>query len=229
MQKLVKGVHQFRANIFSPQRELFERLALNQEPDALFITCSDSRIGPNLLTQTGPGELFILRNAGNIIPTAGALYGGEAATIEYAVTALGVRDVIVCGHTGCGAMQALLADQAKIAEDMPAVASWLKHAEATRRIMRENYQTLSGDALVNATVEENVLVQLENLRTHPSVAAKLARGELHLHAWVYQLETGEVYAFRPEEGEYTLLTGSETGSIAAEGSPSRRSVVTRPI
>jgi carbonic anhydrase len=226
MQKLVKGVHQFQANVFSPQRELFERLVGGQEPDALFITCSDSRIGPNLLTQTGPGELFILRNAGNIVPPSGALHGGEAATVEYAVATLGVRDIIVCGHTGCGAMRALLGDPAALAEDLPAVASWLKYAEATRRIMRENYQALAGDALLNATVEENVLVQLENLRTHPAVAAKIARGELHLHAWVYQLETGRVYAFRPEEGEYTALNEADSSAPAA-GVP--RSVVTRPI
>src|SRR5947209_1011259 len=109
MQKLVEGVHHFQANIFSPQRELFERLADGQSPVALFITCSDSRINPNLLTQTEPGELFILRNAGNLVPPYGAGPGGEAATVEFATAALGIRDIIVCGHSHCGAMRALLA------------------------------------------------------------------------------------------------------------------------
>ena len=104
MQKLLEGLHHFQQNIFSSQRELFERLAKGQSPETLFITCSDSRINPNLLTQTQPGELFILRNAGNIIPPYGAANGGEGATIEYAVAVLGVKDIIVCGHAHCGAM-----------------------------------------------------------------------------------------------------------------------------
>src|SRR5262245_42518317 len=162
MQKLVQGIHHFQANIFRPQRELFERLADGQDPDTLFIACSDSRVNPNLITQTEPGELFILRNAGNIVPPYGAASGGEEATIEYAVAALDVKDVIVCGHSHCGAMKGLL-DPSGVAE-MPAVARWLGHAEATRRIMKEKYRELSNTALLTATVEENVLVQLENLR-----------------------------------------------------------------
>src|SRR5438034_382656 len=169
MQKLVQGLHHFQANIFCSQRELFERLAKKQTPDALFITCSDSRINPNLITQTNPGDLFILRNAGNIIPPHGAANGGEGATIEFAVTALGVEDVIVCGHSHCGAMHGLL--NAGALHEMPATSAWLSHAEATRRIVREKYRGLGDEQLIAVTVEENVLVQLENLRTHPAAAA----------------------------------------------------------
>src|SRR5436309_9182659 len=140
MQKLVEGIHHFQANIFRPQRDLFERLAAGQHPVALFITCSDSRINPNLLTQTDPGELFILRNAGNIIPPYGAGQGGEAATVEFATAALGIQDVIVCSHSHCGAMKGLL--DPKAVRDLPAVAQWLTHAEATRRIMRDKYPHL---------------------------------------------------------------------------------------
>jgi carbonic anhydrase len=215
MQKLVQGIHQFQSNVFGPRRALFERLARGQAPEALFITCSDSRISPNLLTQTDPGDLFILRNAGNLVPPFGATGGGEAATVEYAVAALGVRDVVVCGHTGCGAMQALLGDQGKLADDLPLVGAWLKHAEATRRIVRESYRHLDGERLARVAVEENVLVQLENLRTHPAVASKVARGELHLHGWVYAIETGRVYAFRPDEGQFTLLTEADASDEAA--------------
>jgi carbonic anhydrase len=193
MQKLVEGVHHFQASIFTSQRELFERLANGQHPEALFITCSDSRINPNLITQTDPGELFILRNAGNIIPPYGAANGGEGATIEFAVVELGVKDIIVCGHSLCGAMKGLLHPD-KLG-DMPAVRSWLAHAEATRRIMRDKYGDHTGSALLTATVEENVLVQIENLRTHPCVAAGLAKGDLKLHAWVYQIETGKVFDY----------------------------------
>ena len=204
MQKLVQGIHHFQANIFRSQRELFERLADGQRPDALFITCSDSRINPNLITQTEPGDLFILRNAGNIIPPHGAANGGEGATIEYAVAGLGVEDIIVCGHSHCGAMEALLnADSLK---HMPVVTAWLSHAEATRRIVREKYRDCANDRLVTVTVEENVLVQLENLRTHPAVAAALASGRLKLHGWVYKIETGEVFAYDPVRGQFLPVT-----------------------
>jgi carbonic anhydrase len=203
MQKLVQGIHQFQRSIFSRHRPLFERLAHGQKPHALFITCSDSRINPNLLTQTEPGELFILRNAGNLIPPHGASQGGEGATIEYAVVGLDVQDIIVCGHSLCGAMKGLL-DPALL-EGMPIVAGWLSHAEATRRIMAEKYADREGDALWTATVEENVLVQIENLRTHPSVAARLAQDRLKLHGWVYKIETGEVFAYDPAAGQFLPL------------------------
>ena len=211
MQKLVEGLHHFQANIFSSQRELFERLAHGQHPDALFITCSDSRINPNLITQTDPGDLFILRNAGNIVPPYGSTNGGEGATIEFAVAGLGVKDIIICGHSLCGAMRGLL--DADALKDMPAVAAWLSNAEATRRIMREKYSDRAGAALLTATVEENVLVQLENLRTHPAVAAGLARERLKLHGWVYKIETGEVFAYDPERGQFLALTEAAPAPI----------------
>ncbi len=203
MQKLLDGLHDFQAHVFAERREFFEHLALEQRPLALFITCSDSRINPNLLTQTDPGDLFIVRNAGNIIPPYGAMQGGEAATIEFGVAGLGVRDIIVCGHSHCGAMKALLDPPS--AEDFPAMRSFLGHAEATKRIVRENYQHLHDDALLTATVEENVLVQLEHLRTHPVVAAKLARRELNLHGWVYKIETGGVHAYDYRQQQFLSL------------------------
>jgi carbonic anhydrase len=214
MQKLIQGLHHFQTTVFDSQRALFERLAQGQSPETLFITCSDSRINPNLITQTAPGDLFILRNAGNIVPPHGAANGGEGATIEYAVAALGVKDIIVCGHSHCGAMAGLLKPASVAA--LPSVAAWLGHAEATRRIMEENYGHLDGAALLTATVEENVLSQLENLRTHPAVAAKMGRGELHLHGWVYKIETGEVFAYDDTTGQFvsvdtTALPAAPTG------------------
>jgi carbonic anhydrase len=195
MQKLIQGVHHFQANIFRSQRELFARLADGQNPDALFITCSDSRINPNLITQTEPGDLFIIRNAGNIIPPYGASDGGEGATIEFAVVGLGVKDLIVCGHSLCGAMEGLLNPESL--GTLPLMSAWLKHAEATRWVVREKYEALGPEAKLNVTIQENVLRQLENLRTHASVAAGLAAGTLHLHGWVYKIETGEVFAYDP--------------------------------
>jgi len=221
MQKLIQGLHEFQANIFSSQRELFERLARGQNPETLFITCSDSRINPNLITQTEPGELFILRNAGNIIPPYGAANGGEGATVEYAVSALGVKDIILCGHSHCGAMGGLLEPDGLT--ELPMVRSWLSHAETTRRIVRENYGHLSGPALLTATVEENVLVQLENLRTHPTVASALVGGRLNLHGWVYKIETGEVFAYDPQEGQFEPLA-AKVPELAAVGAREPRFV-----
>ena len=201
MQKLVDGIHKFQKDIFASQPKFFERLADGQQPLALFITCSDSRIDPNMLTQTKPGELFIMRNAGNIVPPYGASSCGEAATIEYAVAVLGVRDIIVCGHSHCGAMAALLHPE-QVAE-LPAVKNWLSHAECTARIIKENYSHITDkQARVTATVEENVLVQLESLRTHPSVHAALGRQEVQLHGWVYKFETGQVFAYDPDKGQF---------------------------
>ena len=213
MQKLVQGIHQFQANIFRSQKELFERLAKGQRPDALFITCSDSRINPNLVTQTDPGELFILRNAGNIVPPHGASNGGEAATIEFAVAGLGIQDIIICGHSHCGAMKGLL--DSSVLKDLPALTAWLLHAEATRRILKEKYDDRSGAALLTTAIEENVLIQLENLRTHPVVAAGLARGKLKLHGWVYKIETGQVFAFEPERGQFVPLSEAHREDMGA--------------
>ncbi len=205
MQKLVQGIHNFQKDIFGNQREMFEKLAKGQNPMALFITCSDSRINPNLITQTEPGDLFIMRNAGNIVPPYGAAAkSGEAATIEFAVAVLKVRDIIICGHSHCGAMSAVI--NPKIAEDLPAMRSWLESAESTRRIMRDKYPHLEGGALHTATVEENVLVQLENLKTHPTVAAAISSKSVNLHGWVYKIETGDVFAFNPEEGQFIPLS-----------------------
>lgn len=203
MQKLIEGIHQFQIKSFLPLKTLFEQLAKGQNPETLFITCSDSRIDPTLLTKAQPGDLFILRNAGNIVPPHGAGNGGEAATIEFAVASLGVKNIIICGHSHCGAMHGLLHPE-QVAS-LPAVSSWLSHAEMTRRIMRENYGHLEGDRLLTATVEENVLVQIENLQTLPAVGSRLVRGDLHVHGWVYKIETGEVFAYDRGNGQFMKL------------------------
>ena len=204
MQKLVEGLHRFQHGAFNSQKKLFQKLVDGQAPIALFITCSDSRIDPNLLTQTEPGELFVLRNAGNIVPPYGAVQGGEAATIEYAVAVLKVRDIVVCGHSHCGAMSGLLNPQSL--EGLTAVKSFLSYAECTRRITTENYTHITdAKARLVATVEENVLVQLENLRTHPAVASALGRDEIHLHGWGYKCETGQIFSYDVEQGQFLPL------------------------
>jgi carbonic anhydrase len=206
MQELVEGIHQFQRDVFSSKQLLFDRLAEGQQPLAMFITCSDSRIDPSLLTQTEPGELFILRNAGNIVPPYGEVADGAVAAVEYAVSVLGVKDIVLCGHSHCGAMGGLL-NREKLAK-LPAVRKWLRHADSTKRIIEENYEHITdADARLTATVEENVLVQLEHLRTHPTVATALRNNTLNLHGWVYEFETGQVFGYHPQHGQFVPLEG----------------------
>jgi carbonic anhydrase len=202
MKALIHGIHRFRNEVFGKRRGHFERLARGQNPAALFITCSDSRIDPALLTQSEPGDLFVLRNAGNLIPPYG-VSAGEEATIEFAVNGLGVRDIIVCGHSHCGAIKGLL-DPRQVAE-LPALARWLSFAEPTLRLVREKYGHLKGRQLITAAVRENVLVQIANLCTFPAVEERLVRGDLRLHGWSYEIATGEVLGFDPAQDAFVPI------------------------
>lgn len=206
MQKLVDGLRKFQQEVFPAKKELFESLAKGQQPSTLFITCADSRVVPDLFTSAEPGELFVIRNAGNIVPAWGRQPGGVTATIEFAVVALGVRSIVVCGHTDCGAMKGLLHPENLGA--LPTVATWLAQADATRQIVMENYKGAGEADLVNAMIRENVLVQLNNLETHPSVAARLARGELSLYGWIYEIATGEVDSYDAAQQRFVRLDGT---------------------
>jgi carbonic anhydrase len=211
MQNLIDGLLEFQNEGFSKYQELFETLAGGQKPSALFITCSDSRVNPNLLTGSDPGDLFVLRTAGNIIPPYDNSLGGEAATIEYAVQVLKIRDIIICGHSQCGAMGGLL-NPASL-EELHAVKAYLQHAQSCLANLDEKHSHLEdpGERLAR-TVEENVLVQLENIQTHPSVAAAVGRGDLKLHGWVYQFETGEVSAYNPNDDVFQLIRSDSPSS-----------------
>lgn len=201
MRKLLKGLGEFKINYVSTHQALLEQLSHGQKPRVLFITCSDSRIDPNLITQTDIGELFVIRNAGNIIPPFGAANGGEGATVEYAVHALGIEQIVVCGHSHCGAMKGLL-QLNKLQEDLPLVYDWLKHAEATRRLVRENYKNSNFEELLEITIAENVLTQIENLKTYPVIHSRMYQGRLKIYGWIYHIETGEVLAYDPETHSY---------------------------
>ncbi|MBM3801058.1 MAG: carbonic anhydrase [Acidimicrobiia bacterium] len=203
MKRIIEGLSKFQEEVFPQHEELFSELASGQRPEALLITCSDSRIDPALLTQTKPGDLFVIRNAGNIVPAFGQAIGGVTATIEYAVMALGVKDVIICGHSNCGAMKGVLHPE-QVAK-MKNVAAWLHYGEPARLIVEQKYSHLSGSELLMALTEQNVLAQLNNLRTHPAVAAGLAKGELRLHGWVYDIGTGDVTAFDASRDSFLPL------------------------
>lgn len=205
IKRIINGLNDFQQNYFKTHQDLFERLSQGQTPEILFITCSDSRIDPNLLTQTEPGELFIIRNLGNIIPPHGTLNSSEGAGIEYAVQAVNIKEVIVCGHSHCGSMKGLLQLQS-LSDEMPLVYDWLKHhGESTRRLVRENYHDYSEEELLNIAIQNNVLTQIENLETYPVIRSRLHAGKLRLHAWVYEIETGKILAYDVNQNQFVLL------------------------
>lgn len=207
MQKLLAGIHQFQSEVFATKRKLFQTLEAGQRPLALFITCCDSRVDPNLITQTEPGELFIVRNVGNIVPPYESELGGEAAAIEYAIRVLQVSDVIVCGHSQCGAMGGLLRPEGL--EGLPRVSEWLQFAGATKQIIDENYGHLTDpNHRLTVTVEENVLVQLEHLHTHPAIEEALTEWGLGVHGWVYKFESGQVFVYDVETQQFSLPAGT---------------------
>lgn len=209
--RLIQGVAQFQQNVFGAKESLFRKLEHGQSPAVLFITCSDSRINPNLLTLTDPGELFILRNAGNIVPPHGTGPSGEAATIEYAVRHLKVRDVVVCGHSKCGAVSGLLSPQSLT--DLPAVKDWLAYAAGVAEETDRLAKGLPPEERLITAVEQNVLRQLANLRTHPAVIEALAARKLRIHAWVYRFESGEVMAHDAAAGKFVPLNMAPKQSV----------------
>lgn len=203
MKKLLKGLRQFKSEYFCSNQALFEQLSRGQHPRVLFITCSDSRVDPAMITQAELGEIFVIRNAGNLIPPYGAANGGEGASVEYAVQALGIRQIVVCGHSHCGAMKGLLKME-ELREDLPLVYEWLKHAEATRRLIKEHYSDRTGEELLDITIAENVLTQIENLRTYPVIRTKLYEDELKIYGWIYDIDTSEMMGYDAEEHAYVL-------------------------
>ncbi|MBW3540645.1 MAG: carbonic anhydrase [Planctomycetes bacterium] len=213
MEKLITGVREFQTQDFPRRKAFYERLAARtQRPEALFITCSDSRVHPNEITSTEPGDLFLVRNAGNVVPPDGGPAGGEIATIEYALAVLNVRHIVICGHSQCGAMQAML--DGNVPDDLPGLKAWLRYLETTRQIVRRKHQNLEGAELLKAATEENVLVQMNHLSTHPQVASRLSMGELHIYGWYYDIGTGQVLEYDQSQGVFR-----ELGDDALAASP----------
>jgi carbonic anhydrase len=200
---ILRGLKRFQKKVYPKHRELFHKLALQQRPTALFITCADSRIDPCLLTQTKPGELFLCRVIGNIVPRYPESIGGVSATIEYAVGVLGVPDVIVCGHTDCGVMRGVLNPDAL--KPLASVSAWLSHAQPAREALANTGGNLSEPEFLLALAERNVVEQLRNLQTHPVVAARLEQGNLKLHGWVYHIGNGVVTTYNPKREKFVRI------------------------
>jgi carbonic anhydrase len=201
--RILKGLSRFQKNVYPKHRDLFQKLALGQRPEALFITCADSRIDPCMLTQTKPGDLFICRVIGNVVPPYPDAIGGVSATIEYAVGVLGVPDVIVCGHTDCGVMKGVVNPEPL--EPLTSVTAWLNYAQPARQAAAAQEQKLADLEFLLAVTERNVVEQLGNLRTHPSVAARLEQGDLRLHGWLYDLGEGVVTVYDPDREVFSPL------------------------
>jgi carbonic anhydrase len=190
--RLLDGVEEFSEHVFPESRELFASLATGQAPHTLFITCADSRVSPEMITQSQPGELFVCRNIGNIVPAYGEMLGGVSAVVEYAVLALNVRHIVVCGHSDCGAMKGL-AFGTSTTDEMPTVQAWLRNAETARSVVLAH--EVESERMVQAMVEENIRLQLTHLRTHPAVAGRLAQKRLAVQGWVYDIGHGKISVF----------------------------------
>lgn len=220
MNELIGRVLDFRREVFPIRSDLYERLATKgQSPKALMISCADSRVVPEEILRAQPGELFVCRNAGNIVPPFAQALGGVTSTVEYAVEALGVRDIIVCGHSDCGAMKALM--NPELMANMPNVAAWLRHSLAARQVVDGGYPGLEPHERHRAAALENVVIQLTHLRTHPSVAAGVARGDLTLHGWYFDIHAGEVLALDGTTGHFRPIEHDKPVPVALAAAPRR--------
>ncbi|HHF7367419.1 TPA: carbonic anhydrase [Legionella bozemanae] len=200
--RLMLGVRQFQNESFKQMEEDFKKLSAAQNPEILFITCSDSRLLPNLLTQTKPGDLFVIRNVGNIIPPS-HVPSSEAAGLMFALSELhSIKDIIICGHSHCGAMKGLLTPN--LHEHLPEVASWLTHSHSVLKQVNDSKELHADNFTlkVRQATKLNILAQMEHLKTYPLIAEKLARKELSIHGWFYEFETGEVFVYEPQYHEF---------------------------
>lgn len=205
MSRFAQGVVRFQRDVFPTKQKLFEQLSTGQSPEALFITCSDSRIETAMITQTEPGELFICRNAGNIVPPHTTQTGGMTASIEFAIGALKIPHIVICGHTECGAMKGAM-NRAALT-NLPHVREWLGHSQGAVDIVESLGADLSPEGKMQMLLQQNVMLQLQHLRTHPTVAVALAQKSVELHGWVYDIKSGGVSAY--DEATQTWLTVEE--------------------
>ncbi|MBA4150579.1 MAG: carbonic anhydrase [Verrucomicrobia bacterium] len=223
MIKLIRGVHQFRSKEFGRYRELFRQLSTEgQKPHTLFITCADSRVLAELITQSKPGDLFVVKNIGNIVPTADVVgsTNSTAAAIEFAVQTLEVEDIVICGHSHCGAMGALI-DENLNPESQPHLAGWMALAKPVRDVLEKAYGDLhqNREEMINTAALENVLFALDNLLTYPCVKTRLDAGTLRLHGWFFEIGTAELLVYDPEIKQFAPLIYSP-GKPSASSEPS---------
>jgi carbonic anhydrase len=205
LEKLKAGVRQFRSDVFPEREQMYVRAATDgQRPHTLFIACADARVDPTELTQSSPGEVFVLRNIGNMVPAYGEMLGGNSAVIEFAVSALKVKHIVICGHSDCGAMKALLHPDS--VKSMPTVTSWLTNAHTALAVAETlHIKSEWRRELLPVLTEQNVLLQLQHLKTHPSVGAAMAMGELTVSGWIYDIGKGQVSVAEDGQKVFTPL------------------------
>ena len=204
LEHLKDGIRQFRKDVYPDMAERYHQVMNEpQQPHALIITCADSRVHPDVLTQARPGEVFVTRNIGNMVPAYPEMLGGVSAVLEFAVAAMKVQHIVVCGHTECGAMKALLEPES--VEAMPTVKAWLTNAHAALSVARAIYKGNDESELLRIVTEQNVLLQVRHVQTHPAVAGAIARGELTLSGWVYDIAHGEVRICEGVDGKFEVL------------------------
>jgi carbonic anhydrase len=219
MQQLIDGYTRFRSKVYPQYSKLFEKLSKVQQPQALFICCSDSRVMPEMMMQCDPGVLFSCRNAGNLIPPPSEVGSGVPATIEYAIRVLKVPDIVVCGHSDCGAMKGILKSESL--ESLPVVRGWLEHAGPSARWltrMLKDTTSMSFEETLEVVTEANVIVQMQNLRMHPAVDEAIRKKAVRLHGWVYNIGSGEILQFDAEQGRFLpLVAGEQPSTMAPPG------------
>lgn len=223
MQQLIDGYTRFRSKVYPQHSKLFEKLAKGQQPQALFICCSDSRVMPEMMMQCDPGVLFSCRNAGNLIPPPSEVGSGVPATIEFAVRVLKVPDIVVCGHSDCGAMKGILKSESL--ESLPVVRGWLEHAGPSARWltrMLKDTTSMSFEETLEVVTQANVIVQMQNLRMHPSVDEAIRKKAVRLHGWVYDIGSGEILRLDEEQGRFIPLVAGERSSVVAPPGKQRK-------
>jgi carbonic anhydrase len=205
MKKLINGILEFRKNLLATYRKEYAHLALGQAPDTLFIACSDSRVVPNLFASTNPGDLFVVRNVGNLVPPYATADSSESAAIEFSLYTLPISEIVVCGHSECGAMHAVLAGAERV--EQPSLRGWLRHCCPPSAVA---HSTLPPQ---NALAQANVLQQMRHLMTYPAVREGVEKGRIRLHGWYFDLATGDVYAYEPGLDAFALIDESEAARI----------------
>jgi len=228
MNELIGRVFHFEKQVFPSNLDLYSKLASDgQSPKALMISCADSRVVPEHIMQAQPGDLFVCRNAGNIVPPFATANGGVSSTVEYAVLALGVRDIIVCGHSDCGAMKALVNPESL--DGMPNVAAWLRHSHAAQRVAADGYPEAEEHQRVRIVAMENIVAQIAHLRTHPSVALGIARGEISLHGWFVDIHAGAVLGLDGTTGRFVPMRDDRPLPVALAAGPRRAADIQAPV
>lgn len=218
MKKLIRGIVEFRRKVQKDYREAFGRLATGQSPDTLFIACSDSRVVPNTFASTNPGDLFVLRNVGNLVPPCGE-HGhsssdeSEAAAIEFSILSLNVSYIIVCGHSECGAMRAIMGNRQRV--EAPNLKSWLRHGDAALEQLKAGQQLEPYLTDYNQLSQLNVLLQIEHIKSYPAVQERLAQKTLAIHGWWFDIAKADVYSYSDEVKKFVLIDEKEAERMLA--------------